>query len=344
MTSKKENDLAVGTVVNHYTIDSIIGRGAIGNVYKVKSDFSDINYSIKIESFSSKEKQLNNEYEVLSKLQESHYFPNLIDHYNKKPYVYNVIELCGPSIELIQKNLPDHIYSPSCAIFIAIKMLKAIRELHQQGFVHCDIKPNNFLIRSNFKYPIVLIDFGIAKKYLDDNGNHIDYENGCQFVGTYKYSSLNVMKGESPSRRDDLISWFYSVVELYTGRLPWPGAKNVNKTIHLKESISPSKLIKNMPNEFISIYSRLNNLQFSDEPPYGEILSLLIKIKSRIPKTEGSKYDWDYLTKEKIEEISPIGAIVMKDEDIPKPVLPPEEPKKPKKKKGKNNNKECVIC
>ena len=40
-------------------------------------------------------------------------------------------------------------------------------------------------------------------------------------LGTSKYQSKNVLKRNTPSRRDDLISVIYIVLELATGSLPW---------------------------------------------------------------------------------------------------------------------------
>ena len=71
-------------------------------------------------------------------------------------------------------------------------------------------------------------------------------------------------------------------------------------------------------------------------------MSLLYKLKSKIPKTGKSKYDWEYLSEDKIKEISPIGSIIMTNGDIHKPILPPKEPGKGKGKR-KNTNKEIKL-
>jgi serine/threonine protein kinase len=65
-------------------------------------------------------------------------------------------------------------------------MLEAVEELHSTGYVHSDIKSDNFRIMNN---RVVLIDFGCLKRYLKDDGKHINYEI-AQFAGSFEYASI----------------------------------------------------------------------------------------------------------------------------------------------------------
>ena len=67
---------------------------------------------------------------------------------------------------------------------------------------------------------IYLIDFGYSTFYMKD-GEHVKDEHIGKSNGTLSYSSLNSLQMRSQSRKDDLESLAYSLVELLTGEFPW---------------------------------------------------------------------------------------------------------------------------
>jgi hypothetical protein len=63
----------------------------------------------------------------------------------------------------------------------------------------------------------VLIDFGLARKYLNDDGSHMEPRPEASFRGSTAYASVHAHRDEDLSRRDDLWSWFYMLLELVEG-------------------------------------------------------------------------------------------------------------------------------
>ena len=47
---------------------------------------------------------------------------------------------------------------------IALQMLNRIELVHDAGYVHCDIKPSNFVFSSN-RRTLYLVDFGLSRRY-----------------------------------------------------------------------------------------------------------------------------------------------------------------------------------
>lgn len=87
---------------------------------------------------------------------------------------------------------------------IGIQVLERIEHIHSQGFIHRDIKPDNFLIgKEKESNTIYIIDFGLAKKY-QLNGTHIAYKDNKNLTGTARYASINTHLGVEQGRRDDL--------------------------------------------------------------------------------------------------------------------------------------------
>lgn len=108
---------------------------------------------------------------------------------------------------------------------------------------------------------LFLIDFGLAKKFKDSNGNHIKYKDGKSLTGTARYASISTLSGIEQSRRDDLEGIAYSLLYLLKGKLPWQGIKaktkkqKYEKILELKKYMRLEELFSGLHgNNFYSFF------------------------------------------------------------------------------------------
>lgn len=76
-------------------------------------------------------------------------------------------------------------------------MIQRLEFLHNNHFIHRDMKPDNFLVGHGKKSNIIyVIDFGLAKRYRDPKtGEHIPYKDNKSLTGTARYASVNAHLG-----------------------------------------------------------------------------------------------------------------------------------------------------
>jgi casein kinase I family protein HRR25 len=106
---------------------------------------------------------------------------------------------------------------------IGDQMVQRIEYLHNNHFIHRDMKPDNFLVGVGKKqHMIYMIDFGLAKRFRDPKtGEHIPYRDNKSLTGTARYASVNTHLGIEQSRRDDLESIGFILIYFLKGTLPW---------------------------------------------------------------------------------------------------------------------------
>jgi len=142
--------------------------------------------------------------------------------------------------------------------------------LHNQTFIHRDIKPDNLLMGLEDKSDILyLVDMGLAKRVIDlETGKHIPFRNDKSLTGTASYASLHAHCGEELSRRDDLEAIGYVLIYFLQGSLPWQNLNSFSKSEKYKlikerkQMMSIEELTRMCPREFFLYMTYCRNLQF----------------------------------------------------------------------------------
>ena len=90
--------------------------------------------------------------------------------------------------------------------------------LHEQGWIHRDIKPDNFLV--NEEGDVKLIDFALAARERKGLGKLFGR---TKVQGTRSYMAPEQIRGKGLDARTDIYSFGCMLYELVSGRLPFTG-------------------------------------------------------------------------------------------------------------------------
>ncbi|KAF8407093.1 hypothetical protein HHK36_006218 [Tetracentron sinense] len=275
-----------------YKIERKLGKGGFGQVYVGRriNGFSDVTtgpaaveVALKFEHRSSKGCNYGPPYEwqVYDTLGGSHGVPRV--HYKGRQgdYYVMVMDMLGPSLwDVWNKN--SHTMSIEMVACIAIEAISILEKMHSRGYVHGDVKPENFLLGppgTAEEKKLFLVDLGLATRWQDSStGQHVEYDQRPDvFRGTVRYASVHAHLGRTGSRRDDLESLAYTLIFLLRGRLPWQGYQGENKGFLVckkKMATSPETLCSFCPQPFRQFVEYVVNLKFDEEPNYAKYISL----------------------------------------------------------------------
>lgn len=194
------------------------------------------------------------------------------------------MDILGPSLwDVAMSTGVNHLQEEMVAC-VAVEALNTLKNLHEVGWVHGDIKPENFLLGQpgtpNEKR-LYLVDFGLASNFREGNVNHhVEYDQKPDlFRGTVRYASVHAHLGRTASRRDDLESLAYTLIFLLKGRLPWQGYQGDNKSYLVckkKMSVPGENLCRYAPGAFRLFTEAVVNLKFTETPDYDLYISWFI--------------------------------------------------------------------
>lgn len=349
--------------IGKYRIVGVLGKGAMGVVYKALDERINREVAIKTihahllgeEKSDEVLKRFNVEIQAVGKL--SH--PNIVGIYDtdefqpdvnldvKVPYFAMEFVKGGELGDMLDKGLR---FTTDQIVNIISQVLDAFDYTHKLGIIHRDIKPANIFIDENNDAKIA--DFGIARF------ENSDLTKTGSVIGTPNYMSPEQCSGQVLDSRTDLFSIAVMLYEMLTGEKPFQG--NTAHTIMLRITTSvpekPSSINPSLP----KLFDRIIAKALAKEPKArfqtaGEFREALLKVHEmtrdefsgwQAPANKSSKNvscaDDTLMAATEMDKTLVQPAMASSDATV---LLAPEKQVDHKKKKPKNNksNKKYKI-
>ncbi|KRX23366.1 Tau-tubulin kinase 1 [Trichinella nelsoni] len=273
-------------VFQQFEIIKKLGYGGFGAVYEAYDCKNESQVAIKIEVKRRKFSTVQKEAEILKKMKGNSHVLQYLGSGVENNYNYLLMEVAGESVRKLLQCTRENKFPLPVAAEFGYNFVEALEEVHNAGYLHRDVKPGNFVLKNaeNLLH-ICIIDFGVAIKI--ENNDESESKNKIHFVGTLRYASTNVHKRKPYGRHDDLLSMFYTFLEISSGKLPWAEDDDEEIVALKKLNTTPEMLIGRKPEAVYQIYMKLQSLTYKDSIDYEWFKDKFRSMITGEPEAEG---------------------------------------------------------
>lgn len=255
-----------------YMIQSRLGEGGFGSVYKAIDNLIGVPVALKI--LNPKVVQTQSDVdrfkrEVILARRVAH--PNVCRIYDigesHSIHYVSMEILSGTTLcEMIRQQ---GALDPTVGVPIIRQILEGLSEAHREGITHRDLKPQNIMVDLNMKASIM--DFGISIS----TDALLRVTKIGSAMGTPHYMAPEQCEGQSVDQRADIYSMGVIMYEVFTGRLPFVGDTPLQVMLaHLKSvPQKPTELIPELPGELEQVI--LKALEKAPQNRYQSVQDLL---------------------------------------------------------------------
>jgi Tol biopolymer transport system component/tRNA A-37 threonylcarbamoyl transferase component Bud32 len=239
--------LTSGTRLGPYEIQSPLGAGGMGEVYRALDTRLDRIVAVKIlPSRLSEDPQARERFEREARTISSLNHPNIctlhdVGHQNGVDYL--VMEYLEG--ETLASRLNKGALAPDQVLKYGIEICEGLEMAHRTGVVHRDLKPGNIMLT---KTGVKLMDFGLAKSLpmhasaaanltvtLSSVAANSPLTEKGTVIGTFQYMSPEQVQGKEVDGRSDIFSLGAVLYEMVTGKRAFAGKSQLSVAMAILE-------------------------------------------------------------------------------------------------------------
>jgi eukaryotic-like serine/threonine-protein kinase len=252
-----------GTTISHYRIETQLGRGGMGTVYRAVD--TRLGRVVALKFLRS---DLSDRSDALERFRREARAISALNHSNICT-LYDIGESDqGPFLTMeyvegqtLRELLPRKKFESTEVVEIAAQVADALDAAHSAGFVHRDIKPSNIMLTSRGQ--VKILDFGIAKTRRVASGQAStrpntqtetitlleDLTTDGSVTGTLPFISPEQIRGAEADGRSDVFSLGATLYEVATGKRAFTGdtPAEVIASILEKHPLPPAKIAPGVP-------------------------------------------------------------------------------------------------
>jgi eukaryotic-like serine/threonine-protein kinase len=275
--------LVPGTKLGPYEIQSLLGVGGMGEVYRARDVRLQRTVAIKIlPSHLSSNPDLHARFEQEAKSISGLRHSNicvLYDVGSQDGVDYMVMEyIAGPTLD---KLIPAEGLVTNVALKYAVQIAEALSSAHAAGIVHRDLKPANIMVDETGV--VKVLDFGLAKLDSSAFATYVEAATMATtpgiILGTVAYMSPEQAEAKPVDARSDIFSFGSVLYEMLTGRRAFEGQSGISiLSVVMRDDPKPlNELKRDIPPELRQIVTRCLKKRPADRYVNGFELALELR-------------------------------------------------------------------
>ncbi|MFY9315492.1 MAG: protein kinase [Burkholderiales bacterium] len=221
------HDLGARIQIPGVKVLRLIGEGGMSRVYLASREGEDVPLVVKIlrSEVTGDKKALERfieEYNLVERIRSRH-VARIYGHGVSGEHAYLVMEFFDGGD--LNKRLNNKALPPEESLQIFRELMFALGDIHEQGVLHRDLKPQNLMFRADGS--LAILDFGIAKHV-----DAIDRTGHGEVLGTPRYMSPEQVRGAALDLRTDIYSAGVLLFQMLTGTHLFDGETAVEVALH----------------------------------------------------------------------------------------------------------------